>query len=126
VKAFAKQLIIVLSYMKRYNIIHCDLKPENILLVTSKKSAIKVIDFGTGCFENSTYYTYIQSRYYRAPEIMLGISYNCSIDMWSVGCIVIELFYGYPIFAGEDEAEQLAIIMEFIGMPPTKLLMVFA
>ena len=72
VKAFAKQLLIVLDYMKRLNIIHCDLKPENILLRNPKKSAIKVIDFGTGCFDNSAYYTYIQSRYYRAPEIMIG------------------------------------------------------
>ena len=72
VKSFAKQLLIVLDYMKRLNIIHCDLKPENILLKAPKKSAIKVIDFGTGCFSNSTYYTYIQSRYYRAPEIMIG------------------------------------------------------
>ena len=111
--------------MRRYRIIHCDLKPENILLLSSKKSAIKVIDYGTGCFDESTYYTYIQSRYYRAPEIMLGIGYTCDIDMWSFGCILIELFYGYPLFAGEDEAEQLAIIMEYKGVPPAKLLLVY-
>ena len=120
----AKQLAIVLSYAKSNKIVHCDMKPENILLINPKKSAIKVIDFGTGCFEDSTYYTYIQSRYYRAPEIILGIKYSSAIDMWSYGCILIELFYGYPLFAGEDEAEQLAIIMEYMGVPPKNMLMV--
>ena len=110
--------------MKRLGIIHCDLKPENILLKNHAKSAIKVIDFGTGCFENKTFYTYIQSRYYRAPEIILGIPYTCAIDMWSLGCILVELYCGYPIFAGEDEAEQLAIIMEYLGIPPLKLILV--
>ena len=110
--------------MKSVGVIHCDLKPENILLKNSKKSAIKVIDFGTGCFENSTYYTYIQSRYYRAPEIILGIPYTTAIDMWSYGCILVELYNGYPIFAGEDEIEQLAIIMEYKGVPPVKMILV--
>jgi serine/threonine protein kinase len=67
-------------------IIHCDLKPENILLRNSKKSAIKVIDFGSACFANQKTYTYIQSRFYRAPEILLNLPYSCSIDMWSLGC----------------------------------------
>ncbi len=114
----------MLSYAKSNKIVHCDMKPENILLINPKKSAIKVIDFGTGCYENSTYYTYIQSRYYRAPEIILGIKYDCAIDMWSYGCILIELFYGYPLFAGEDEAEQLAIIMEYFGVPSKSMLLV--
>ena len=110
--------------MKRLNIIHCDLKPENILLKNKNKSAIKVIDFGTGCFAHSTYYTYIQSRYYRAPEIILGIPYTCAIDMWSFGCILVELFNGYPMFAGENEFELLAMIMEFKGIPPIKMILV--
>jgi len=109
--------------MKNEGIIHCDLKPENILLKNPSKSAIKVIDFGTGCFETSTYYTYIQSRYYRAPEIILGLPYTSAIDMWSYGCILIELYSGYPIFAGEDEAEQLAIIMEYKGVPPLTMIL---
>ncbi len=113
-----------LDYIKRLNIIHCDLKPENILLVDPKKSAIKVIDFGTGCLESSTYYTYIQSRYYRAPEIMLGLPYSTAIDMWSFGCILAELYCGHPLFAGDDEAEQFAMIMEIRGKPPLKMLLV--
>jgi len=50
-------------------------------------------------------YTYIQSRYYRSPEVIFGIPYGVEIDIWSFGCIIAELFIGYPIFPGEDENE---------------------
>lgn len=56
-------------------------------------------------------YSYIQSRFYRAPEIIIGIPYTTAIDMWSFGCILIELYTGVPIFPGESEQEQLALIM---------------
>ena len=105
-------------------IIHCDLKPENILLRNANKSGLKIIDFGTGCFEGSQLYKYVQSRYYRAPEIILGVDYSCAIDMWSLGCILGELFLGFPLFPGEDEAEQLALIVEYLGTPPNSLAMV--
>jgi serine/threonine protein kinase len=91
--------------MKDENIIHCDMKPENILLKSKDKSGIKVIDFGSSCFSDQRIYTYIQSRFYRAPEIMLGIPFTTAIDMWSVGCILIELYIGVPIFPGESEFE---------------------
>lgn len=84
---------------------HCDLKPENVLLKKPNKSSIKIIDFGSSCFESERYYTYIQSRFYRAPEIMLGIPYTPAIDMWSLGCIVFECLIGVPIFAGENERD---------------------
>jgi dual specificity tyrosine-phosphorylation-regulated kinase 2/3/4 len=91
--------------MRDENIIHCDMKPENILLKSKDKSGIKVIDFGSSCFSDQRIYTYIQSRFYRAPEIMLGIPFTTAIDMWSVGCILIELYIGVPIFPGESEFE---------------------
>jgi dual specificity tyrosine-phosphorylation-regulated kinase 2/3/4 len=62
-------------------------------------------------------YTYIQSRFYRSPEIILGCSYHTAIDMWSLGCIIAELYTGFPIFPGENEQEQLACIMEVLGTP---------
>lgn len=89
--------------MEKHKIVHCDLKPENILLKTSLKSAIKLIDFGSGCLLGKQIYTYIQSRFYRAPEIILGIQYGHPIDMWSFACILFELYTGYPMFTGEDE-----------------------
>jgi dual specificity tyrosine-phosphorylation-regulated kinase 2/3/4 len=112
--------------MKANKVVHCDLKPENILLQTSHGTSIKLIDFGTSCFENHTCYTYIQSRFYRAPEVIMGIEYSSPIDMWSLGCILLELHLGYPLFAGEDEREQLAMIMEYIGTPPVKMILVNA
>ena len=66
-------------------------------------------------------YTYIQSRFYRAPEIILGIRYNMAIDMWSLGCILAEMHTGYPIAPGSDETEQLHCIMELLGVPDRQL-----
>lgn len=100
-----------------FQIIHCDLKPENIMLKEQNKSGIKIIDFGSSTFVDERMYTYIQSRFYRAPEIMLGIPYDCAIDMWSFGCIVAELYVGYPIFPGESENDQMCRIIEMIGVP---------
>lgn len=104
------------------NVIHCDLKPENILLIQRNKTGLKLIDFGSSCFDNKAYYTYIQSRYYRAPEILLGLKYGNAIDMWSFGCIMAELYNGYPIFSGESEYDQLAYIMEYLGIPSFELI----
>jgi dual specificity tyrosine-phosphorylation-regulated kinase 2/3/4 len=111
-----------LKYLREENLIHCDLKPENILLKSPDKSGIKVIDFGSSCFSNQRIYTYIQSRFYRAPEIIMGIPYTAAIDMWSFGCILTELFTGIPLFPGESEQEQLSLIMEVIGLPSHDIL----
>ena len=105
IKRFAIQILISLYYMREHNIVHCDLKPENILLRKINKSGIKIIDFGSSCFTDERVYTYIQSRFYRAPEIILGIPYTQAIDMWSFGCIMAEFAMGYPIFPGEDESD---------------------
>ena len=102
--------------------IHCDLKPENILLKDPTKSGIKIIDFGSSCFQDERVYTYIQSRFYRAPEIILGIPYSPAIDMWSFGCIMAEFCIGFPLFPGEDEMEQLAMMMEVCGTPSQEVL----
>lgn len=67
-------------------------------------------------------YTYIQSRFYRAPEVILGARYGMPIDMWSLGCILAELLTGFPLLPGEDEADQLACIIELLGMPPQRLI----
>ena len=67
-------------------------------------------------------YTYIQSRFYRSPEVILGSEYGLGIDMWSFGCILAELLTGYPIFPGENEQEQLACIMEIFGPPPRDII----
>ena len=119
---FSIQLLFGLLILKNKNIIHCDLKPENILLVKKGKTGIKIIDFGSSCYINQAQYEYIQSRYYRAPEVILGLDYGCEIDMWSLGCILCELYCGIPIFPGENEYDILYYIMEYIGMPPKELI----
>ncbi|KAI5853796.1 hypothetical protein BZA05DRAFT_425160 [Tricharina praecox] len=122
IRRFTKQMLSSLTLLKGHRVIHCDLKPENILLAHPARSEIKVIDFGSSCFENEKVYTYIQSRFYRSPEVILGMSYGLPIDMWSLGCILAELFTGYPIFPGENEQEQLACIMEVFGPPEKHLI----
>lgn len=81
-----------------------------------------MIDFGSSTYEMEQFYTYIQSRYYRAPEIMLGIRYSPAIDMWSLGCILYELYVGVPLFLGEDEKDQMNCIIEVKGLPPRSLI----
>jgi dual specificity tyrosine-phosphorylation-regulated kinase 2/3/4 len=122
IRRFCKQMLASLVLLKTQRVIHCDLKPENILLAHPLHSEIKVIDFGSSCFENEKVYTYIQSRFYRSPEVILGMSYGLPIDMWSLGCILAELLTGYPIFPGENEQEQLACIMEIFGPPEKHLI----
>lgn len=122
VRKFAHSMLQCLEALHRNRIIHCDLKPENVLLKQQGRSGIKVIDFGSSCYEHQRIYTYIQSRFYRAPEVVLGAKYGMEIDMWSFGCILAELLTGYPLFPGEDESDQLACVIELLGMPPEKLL----
>ncbi|MCJ1386307.1 hypothetical protein MMC17_009433 [Xylographa soralifera] len=122
IRRFTKQLLNSLVLLKSHKVIHCDLKPENILLAHPLHSEIKVIDFGSSCLENEKVYTYIQSRFYRSPEVILGMTYGMPIDMWSLGCILAELLTGYPIFPGENEQEQLACIMEVFGPPDKHLI----
>jgi len=117
IRRFTSQMLLSLSLMRHHRIVHCDLKPENVLLRHPAKSAIKVIDFGSSCFEHEKIYTYIQSRFYRSPEVILGMNYHMAIDMWSLGCILAELYTGFPIFPGENEQEQLSCIMEVLGIP---------
>ncbi|UYV77757.1 DYRK4 [Cordylochernes scorpioides] len=129
IRRFAHSLVQCLRLLARESIIHCDLKPvilvvvqENILLKQKGSSSLKVIDFGSSCFVHQRVYTYIQSRFYRSPEVILGLPYGPAIDVWSLGCILAELYSGFPLFPGENEADQLACIMEVVGLPPPHVL----
>ncbi|RMZ92706.1 hypothetical protein DV736_g4, partial [Chaetothyriales sp. CBS 134916] len=122
VRVFAEQLLHGLTLLNKARLIHCDLKPENILLKNLESPIIKIIDFGSACDERQTVYTYIQSRFYRSPEVLLGLPYSSAIDMWSLGCIVVELFLGLPLFPGSSEYNQVSRITEMLGMPPMWML----
>ncbi|CAO3631485.1 unnamed protein product [Cunninghamella echinulata] len=115
VRNITKQLLETLDFLNDVNIIHCDLKPENILLESVNSPKIKVIDFGSACHKASTVFTYIQSRFYRSPEILIQMQYTNAIDMWSLGCIVAELYLGMPLFPGSSEFDQLSRIMNMLG-----------
>lgn len=67
-------------------------------------------------------YTYIQSRFYRSPEVILGMKYGHEIDMWSLGCILCELATGKALFPGENEQHQLSLFTEVLGYPPAGIL----
>lgn len=139
-RKFAQQLCTALLFLAtpELSIIHCDLKPENILLCNPKRSAIKIVDFGSSCqlgqrvqlkqvsstnfnlvcmlfFSFIVYmwscsfqiYQYIQSRFYRSPEVLLGMPYDLAIDMWSLGCILVEMHTGEPLFSGANEVRNI-------------------
>lgn len=119
IQEFVSQLLDAMIGLEEYEIIHCDLKPENILLVNLKESNVRLIDFGSACMEHAPQYSYIQSRHYRAPEVLLGLQYTTAIDMWSVGCITGELLQGFPIFPGANEYNQMFKITSMLGKYPT-------
>jgi serine/threonine protein kinase len=97
-QAIARQCLEALVYLHHLNIVHCDLKPENILLKSYSRCEIKVIDLGSSCFLSDNLTTYVQSRSYRAPEVILGLPYDQKIDIWSLGCILAELYTGEVSF----------------------------
>uniref|UniRef100_A0AAQ5X955 dual-specificity kinase n=1 Tax=Amphiprion ocellaris TaxID=80972 RepID=A0AAQ5X955_AMPOC len=123
-RKFAQQLCTALLFLAtpELSIIHCDLKPENILLCNPKRSAIKIVDFGSSCQLGQRIYQYIQSRFYRSPEVLLGMPYDLAIDMWSLGCILVEMHTGEPLFSGSNEVDQMNKIVEVLGIPPSHML----
>eukprot|EP00913_Durusdinium_trenchii_P014844 g13921.t1 len=100
----SKQILTALEYVHSLRLIHCDLKPENILIKSYSRCEVKVIDFGSSCFVDDHLSSYVQSRSYRAPEVMLGLPYDQKIDLWSLGCIIAELWTGYVLFQNDSAA----------------------
>mmetsp|Transcript_18241 Transcript_18241/g.30647 ORF Transcript_18241/g.30647 Transcript_18241/m.30647 type:complete len:544 (+) Transcript_18241:275-1906(+) len=124
IRKFSRHLLKSLEFLSRsdVDIIHCDLKPENILLRHPRRSAIKLIDFGSSCYLNKRTYSYIQSRFYRSPEVLLGLPYTQKIDVWSLGCVVVEMHTGEPLFGGANQADQICRIVDVLGMPPIEMI----
>ena len=119
IRKFARQILSALSFLRSRGVVHCDLKPENVLLVSADRSAVKLIDFGSSCLVGDTPdFTYVQSRFYRAAEVILGLPYGSEIDSWSLGCILVEMHAGTPLFPGKDERDQLGKIAEALGPVP--------
>lgn len=94
VQSITIQCLEALQFLHGLGLIHCDLKPENILVKSYSRCEVKVIDLGSSCFETDHLCSYVQSRSYRAPEVILGLPYDKKIDVWSLGCILAELCTG--------------------------------
>jgi dual specificity tyrosine-phosphorylation-regulated kinase 2/3/4 len=114
-----RQMLQALAFTHGHDIVHCDMKPENVLIVpNSVPMSVKVIDYGSACRIGQKHFDYVQSRFYRAPEVILGLAYGPPMDIWSFGCILAELIIGQPLFAGDSEGNQLRLHMEVLGLPP--------
>lgn len=125
IRPILQQVATALKKLKSLGLIHADLKPENIMLVDPVRQPyrVKVIDFGSASHVSKTVCsTYLQSRYYRAPEIILGLPFCEAIDMWSLGCVIAELFLGWPLYPGALEYDQIRYISQTQGLPGEQLL----
>ncbi|KAK5132702.1 hypothetical protein LTR08_008746 [Meristemomyces frigidus] len=122
IRSYAQQMFMALAHMKKCQILHADLKPDNIL-VSDKRSVLKVCDLGTAAFADDAEVTpYLVSRFYRAPEVILGMPFDYAIDMWSIGCTLFELYTGRIMFAGADNNQMLRAIQECRGKLPIRML----
>lgn len=118
----SNQILEGLVQLSLLGITHCDLKPENILIKNFNTYEVKIIDFGSAFLAPQESNFYVQSRYYRAPEVILGIPYGSTCDIWSFGCIIYEMFIGYPLFPGKDNVDQIGKICRFFGRLPRYML----
>jgi len=119
VRKFSVQILQTLALLadRSVQLVHCDLKPENIMVMKHHQTKVNIIDFGSACFCDEQGSMYVQSRFYRSPEVLLGLPYSCKIDMWSFGCILFELYTGRPLFTGKDGDDQLKKICTILGQP---------
>ncbi|KAG2641895.1 hypothetical protein PVAP13_2KG219000 [Panicum virgatum] len=140
VRQIGEQLLESVAFMHRLQLIHTDLKPENILLVSSdyvklpdpkdgsfsrklpKSSAIKLIDFGSTAYHHQDRSYIVSTRHYRAPEVILGHGWSYPCDIWSIGCILIELCSGETLFQTHENLEHLAMMERVLGPLPQHML----
>lgn len=133
VRDFSRQLLEAVEFLHSFRLIHTDLKPENILVTKCRDIAnghqmlpestrIKVIDFGGATYDDEKKSSVVNTRQYRAPEVILNCGWSMPSDLWSVGCILAELYQGEHLFATHDNLEHLALIEKIIGPFPRRML----
>ncbi|KAL9009087.1 MAG: hypothetical protein Q9173_005851 [Seirophora scorigena] len=139
VRAYAQQMFLGLSLLRKCNVLHADLKPDNVLVrqtcegiskialtalqVNESRNLLKVCDLGSASDASENEITpYLVSRFYRAPEIILGMPYDFGIDVWSLGCTLFELYTGKILFTGRSNNQMLRAIMECRGKFSHKIL----
>lgn len=115
IEKWTKQILICLAKIHKIGIIHCDIKPENIMFRPQQPDKPILIDFSSSCSNGSQMFTYIQSRFYRSPEVLLAMKpYTEKVDMWSLGCVLAEMYLGLPIFPGGSAYDQLTKIFKVL------------
>ncbi len=123
-----------MAFLHKMRLIHTDLKLENILLVNSdwqyhrhpihgrsrvvRCKDLVVIDLGSATYETDHHASIVSTRHYRAPEVVLGLGWSYPCDLWSVGCILLELFTGEATFQTHDNLEHLAMMERIFGKLP--------
>jgi serine/threonine protein kinase len=133
IQDFAVQLLETLEFLHSFRLIHTDLKIENVLLMNDREvtyghqrvpesTRIKVIDFGGACYDDDKKSSVINTRQYRAPEVILGTGWSMPSDMWSAGCILAELYQGELLFSTHDNLEHLALMERMVGPFPRRML----
>eukprot|EP00752_Nemacystus_decipiens_P011439 g10159.t1 len=124
VQKYGKQLLAALKHMASRNLVHADIKPDNIL-VDQGFGSLKLADFGSAFREtdpDNDPTPYLVSRWYRAPEIVMGLDYDKAIDLWSVAVTLFELYKGSPVLPGVNNNEMLKLMMEFKGPVPARMM----
>ena len=138
-RSFMYQVLQAVAYMHSFSLVHTDLKPENILFLNDEtdmfprtagsklayslpsESAIRLIDFGSATFDEDYHSSIVSTRHYRAPEIILGLGWSKPCDMWSLGCILVELLTGDALFQTHENLEHLAMMEAVIGPIPASM-----
>ncbi|XP_023818526.1 dual specificity protein kinase CLK2 [Oryzias latipes] len=139
IRHMAFRIFRAVSFLHRNKLTHTDLKPENILFVSSdfdleddpktmrvcrkpRSLEVKVVDFGTATFDHQHHQSLVSTRHYRAPEVILDLGWNQSCDVWSLGCVLFEFYFGQTLFPSHDCMEHLAMMQEVLGPIPPHLL----
>lgn len=138
VRHMAFQLVKSVKFMHDNLLTHTDLKPENILFVQSdfdtiyhpdkkrdnrrvRNSEVRLIDFGSATFDHEHHSSIVSTRHYRAPEVILELGWSQPCDVWSVGCIIFELYTGFTLFQTHDNREHLAMMERMLGTLPYRM-----
>ncbi|XP_021939745.1 dual specificity protein kinase CLK2 isoform X4 [Zootermopsis nevadensis] len=138
VRHVAYQLCYSVKFLHDNKLTHTDLKPENILFVDSdfeicynskkkrdirrvKRTDVRLIDFGSATFDHEHHSTIVSTRHYRAPEVILELGWSQPCDVWSIGCIIFELYLGITLFQTHDNREHLAMMERILGPIPYRM-----
>ncbi|XP_025829000.1 dual specificity protein kinase lkh1 isoform X2 [Agrilus planipennis] len=138
VRHIGYQLCYAVKFLHDNKLTHTDLKPENILFVDSdydvvystkkrrdvrrvKRTDVRLIDFGSATFDHEHHSTIVSTRHYRAPEVILELGWSQPCDVWSIGCILFELYLGITLFQTHDNREHLAMMQRILGELPLRM-----